>query len=211
MNGIKNIIFDLGGVLLNLDMQQSEDAFVKMGAPAFRELFGKGHVKSFIKDYEIGVIDDEQFTLDLLNLTGNKYSREEVLAGWNAMLLDFPADRIALLDKLKTKYRLFLFSNTNAIHVTGFVKKFADTFPGRSFESLFEKAWYSNVINHRKPELAAFEYIIKDKQLDPSETMFIDDMLINVEGARAAGLKGVHLEPGKTILDLGLWNEAVPA
>lgn len=211
MNGIKNIIFDLGGVLLNLDMLKAEESFVKMGAPRFKELFGKGHVKSFIRDYEIGVISDDQFTEELIKLTGNKYTREEVLAGWNAMLLDFPADRIALLEKLKTKYRLFLFSNTNAIHVTFFLKKFAQEFGGRSLESYFEKAYYSNVINLRKPEVAAFEYVVKDSQLNPAETLFVDDMLINIEGARAAGLQGMHLEPGKTILDLGLWNETVSA
>ncbi len=202
MNGIRNIIFDLGGVILNLDFPKAEQAFAKLGAPGFKELFARGHVNSFIKDYEVGRIDDNRFVDELQRLTGDHHGREEVIAGWNAMLLDFPPERIALLDRLRSKYRIFLFSNTNAIHVEAFKQKFADAFGGRAFEDLFEKAYYSNVINLRKPELAAFQYVIDDSRLHPAETLFIDDMEVNVEGARGAGLQGFHLEPGKTILDI---------
>lgn len=202
MNGIKNIIFDLGGVLLNLDIPKAEETFVKMGAPRFRELFALGHATSFFKDYEVGRINDEAFVDELQKLTGGKHSREEAIAGWNAMLLDFPPARIALLDELRSKYRLFLFSNTNALHLKAFHQKFADNFGGRTLDSLFEKAYYSHLINLRKPDTAAFDYVINDSRLNASETLFIDDALVNIEGARAAGLQGIHLEPGKTIADI---------
>lgn len=204
MKGIKNIIFDLGGVLLDLDFSKAEQQFAHIDAPEFRALFDRGNVHSFIKDYEIGRIGDEAFIQDLLQLAGNRHSREEAIAAWNSMLLEFSPERIAFLDRLRSQYRLFLFSNTNALHVTCFEEKFARSFPGRQLPELFEKVWYSHIIGLRKPEPEAFQFIIDDKQLAPSETVFIDDMLVNVEGARKVGLQGLHLEKGKTILDLGL-------
>lgn len=200
----KNIIFDLGGVLLNLDIPKTVQAFEQLGAPEFSKLFGLGRAESFLKAYEVGYINDDEFITDLQQLTGGK-SRDEVVHAWNAMLLDFPKERIDLLAELRKKYNLYLFSNTNAIHLSSFAKTFSDTFNGASLDGEFSKAWYSHLIKLRKPDVEAFEFIIKDGGLNPSESVFIDDALVNVEGARIAGLNGIHLEPGKTILDLD-WN-----
>lgn len=200
----KNIIFDLGGVLLNLDIPKTTQAFEQLGAPEFKSLFGLGRAESFLKAYEVGYINDDEFITDLQQLTGGK-GRDQVVHAWNAMLLDFPKERIELLAELRKKYDLYLFSNTNAIHLSAFVKTFSDTFNGASLDGEFSKAWYSHLIKLRKPDVEAFEFIIKDGGLNPAESVFIDDALVNVEGARKAGLNGIHLEPGKTILDLD-WN-----
>jgi putative hydrolase of the HAD superfamily len=119
------------------------------------------------------------------------------------MLLDFPAERVELLNRLKNKYRLFLFSNTNAIHLQAFHRSYQDVY-GTTMDELFEKAYYSHRINLRKPDVEAYRYVVKDGRMDAAETLFIDDALVNVEGARLAGLQAVHLTGGKTILDLGL-------
>lgn len=202
MQHIQNIIFDLGGVLLNLDIQKTEDAFLQMGVKNFRDFFALGHAASFFKEYEVGTINDDEFITALQSLAGLQSQREVVIAGWNAMLRDFPAERIELLIRLKKKYRLFLFSNTNAIHLTAFQQTYSNAFGGNLLDDLFEKAWYSHKINLRKPDTRAFEYILNDKQLLPHQTLFIDDALVNVEGARTAGIQGYHLEPGKTVLDI---------
>lgn len=203
MQGIQNIIFDLGGVLLNLDMQKTEDAFVQMGVKNFKELFALGHAASFFKEYEAGLISDDEFIVALQGLAGIQHERTTVINGWNAMLCDFPTERIELLMQLKKKYRLFLFSNTNAIHLTAFQQTYSDTFNGNLLDNLFEKAYYSHDINLRKPDVKAFEYVLQDSKLVPHQTLFIDDALVNVEGARAAGIQGYHLEPGKTVLEIG--------
>ncbi|WP_276480766.1 HAD family hydrolase [Paraflavitalea pollutisoli] len=202
MQNIRNIIFDLGGVLLNLDMQQTEDAFTSMGVKNFKSLFALGHAASFFKEYEIGVIDDDQFITSLQNLAGIQAERGEVIAGWNAMLRDFPAERVKLLQRLKSQYRLFLFSNTNAIHLQSLQDSYSNSYAGSRLDDLFEKTWYSHHIKLRKPELKAFEYVLQDAGLQAAETLFVDDALANVEGARAVGLQGYHLEPGKTVLDI---------
>jgi putative hydrolase of the HAD superfamily len=130
-------------------------------------------------------------------------TREQVLAAWNVMLLDFPPERVELLKKLKSKYRIFLFSNTNHIHLQHFHQTFRQEF-GSDLDDLFEKAYYSHLIKLRKPDVVAYEYVINDSGINAAETLFIDDAGVNVEGAQKAGLQGFHLTGGKTILDLGL-------
>lgn len=202
MQNVRNIIFDLGGVLLNLDMHQTENAFTSLGVQNFKSLFALGHAASFFKEYEVGTIDDDQFITSLQNLAGIQADRQVVIAGWNAMLRDFPAERVELLQKLKSKYRLFLFSNTNAIHLQSLQQSFSNSYQGNLLDDLFEKTWYSHHINLRKPDLKAFEYVLQDAGLQAGETLFVDDAPVNVDGARAAGIQGYHLEPGKSVLDI---------
>ena len=203
MAPVKNILFDLGGVLLNLDVSQTRDAFIKLGVIQIDELFRIGHADSFFKEYEVGTISDEVFVEKARQLAFPGTTSHQVIAAWNVMLLDFPAERVQFLHKLKNKYRLFLFSNTNAIHLQAFHKSYQQVY-GAAMDDLFEKAYYSHVINQRKPDVGAFQYVIKDSKIDAGETLFIDDALVNIEGAREAGLQAVHLTGGKTILDLGL-------
>lgn len=203
MAAIKSIIFDLGGVLLNLDTGKTRNAFIQLGLTSIDELFHIGYAASFFKEYEVGKLTDEQFVQDALKLCKPGTTEQQVLDAWNSMLLDFPKERVDFLDKLKNNYQLFLFSNTNTIHMEHFLKSFYAVY-GRTMNSLFEKAYYSQIIQLRKPDVEAFKYVIKDSGVDAGSTLFIDDAPVNVEGARQAGLQAVHLESGKTILDLGL-------
>jgi glucose-1-phosphatase len=203
MQGIKNIIFDLGGVIINLDNRLTENAFVSLGVKNFREYFGHGFAASFFVEYEIGKISDRQFIDSLKALTGLSVPDETIITGWNALLLDFPAERIELLNALRNRYRLFLFSNTNALHLAALQKTYRDSFGKGELDDHFERAYYSHLLGMRKPDIAPFNHIIKENRLVPEETLFVDDALINVEGAEAAGLKGLYLKPGMTITDLG--------
>ena len=204
MRNIDNIIFDLGGVILTLDMPAAEKKFTDLGVKNYNELFRSGNVSSFFKDYEIGAIDNATFLSSLRGLAGLPLSDEVLINAWNAMLGIFPEDRIRLLQQLKSKYRLFLFSNTNALHMDTIRKMYAGTFDNAYFDDLFEKAYYSHTLGMRKPDTVSFERIIEEKGLNPARTLFVDDSLPNIEGARSAGLQGVHIKPGTTILDIGL-------
>jgi putative hydrolase of the HAD superfamily len=201
MRGIKNIIFDLGGVIINLDNQRTTDAFVALGLKNIREYFGHGHAASFFKDYEIGRIDDRQFIDSVRETGGLTASDQAIIDGWNALLLDFPPERIELLKHLKKNYRLFLFSNTNALHLAALRAIYTKTFGSGSLEDHFEKTYYSHLLGLRKPDRASYEYILKENGLEGSETLFVDDAIINVEGAEQAGLKGLFLRPGISLLD----------
>jgi len=201
MQGIKNIIFDLGGVIINLDNQRTEDAFTSLGVKDFRSYFGHGHASSFFKEYEVGRLSDQQFIDSLRQLTGLSLSDEDIVESWNALLLDFPPERIQLLKQLRKSYRLFLFSNTNALHLAALQQTYRDTFGGGSLEDHFEKTYYSHLMGMRKPDRESFEYILKENQLNAEETMFVDDAIINVEGAEKVGLRGLFLRPGVSLLD----------
>ena len=201
---VKNIIFDLGGVIINLDFSAAEKAFTELGFEDFKNVFGGGNVSSFIKDYEVGMIDDDEFIKQIHKIAKKKNDDGIAIAAWNAMLLDFPPERINYLKELKKRYRLFLFSNTNSLHLKSFRQSFTKSFENAVFDDLFEKTYYSHEIKLRKPTKEAFDYVVKDAGLNPAETLFVDDMLVNVEGAIAAGLQAVQVKPGKSILDLGL-------
>jgi HAD superfamily hydrolase (TIGR01509 family) len=201
MDGIKNIIFDLGGVIMEIDVKKTLKAFEKLGAKNIQEYFGHGFAASFFSDHEAGRISDEEFIAKIKKMLGGEVPDESVIEAFNALLLYFPPERISLLKELKTRYRIFLYSNTNAIHYKEFSKIYRKTFSG-ALEDNFEKAYYSHILGHRKPETAGFELIIAENDLNPKETLFVDDALINVEGAIKAGLKGLYMPPGFYITDI---------
>ena len=202
MQGIKNVIFDLGGVILNIDNKLTEAAFTALGAKDFRQHFGHGFADSFFRDYELGKISNQQFIENLKTMIDQQLPDEIIVAAWDALLLDFPPERIKLLKELKARYRLFLFSNTNALHLSALRKIYEKTFSQNDFDNLFEKAYYSHILHMRKPDHHSYRRIIEENDLDPASTMFVDDAWINVEGANAVGLKGYYLKPGTSILEL---------
>ncbi|HEU4610078.1 MAG TPA: HAD family phosphatase [Chitinophagaceae bacterium] len=201
---IRNIIFDLGGVLLNLDLERSSNAFRDLGMNEIDEQFRIGHASGIFKEYEIGTVDDQTFLEALRSRIGDTVSTEAVRDAWNAMLLDFPPERIEYLSRLKNKYRVFLFSNTNGLHWQAFQDKFAAAFNGQQFDDYFEKAYYSHLVAVRKPDLKAYQLVCEEQQLVPAETLFVDDAESNIAGALRAGLQTFHITNGRTVLDLNL-------
>ena len=201
MQGVKNIIFDLGGVILNLDNGRTEKAFTDLGVKNFREYFGHGFAASFFKDYEVGSITDRQFIDSIRQLTGLDVPDQAIIDSWNALLLDFPPERIQLLKHLRKNYRLFLFSNTNALHLAALRQIWTSTFDGGSLDDHFERTYYSHLLGMRKPDREPFEHILQENGLKGAETLFVDDAMINVEGAEKAGLRGLFLRPGISLMD----------
>lgn len=202
MQGIKNIVFDLGGVIINLDNRRTEAAFTALGVKSFREYFGHGFAASFFKDYEVGKLSDKEFIGSIRQLAGlDQVPDSEIVKSWNALLLDFPAERIRLLKELRKTYRLFLFSNTNALHLAALRQIWTDSFGGGSLDDYFEKAYYSHLMGMRKPDPESFRFILEENRLLGPETLFVDDAIVNVEGAEYAGLRGLFLRPGISLLD----------
>ncbi|MCS6833926.1 MAG: HAD-IA family hydrolase, partial [Flammeovirgaceae bacterium] len=123
---------------------------------------------------------------------------------WNAMLLDIPAERLQLLGELQKKKKIFLLSNTNAIHKEAFDKKLQQH--GYStLDVFFEKAYYSHLVGDRKPNASIFERVLQENQLNPQTTLFIDDTYQHIAGAKSVGLQTIHLQAPKTILDYRDW------
>lgn len=201
MNGIKNLIFDLGGVILNIDFARTEQAFEKLGLPNFSQYITRFHITTFFKEYEVGGISDAEFIQELRALLPQPVSDQSIIAAWNALLLDFPPERIELLQNLKKQYRLFLLSNTNSLHFQAFQQQLqAQT--GFLMEDLFEKTYYSHTCHMRKPDATIYELVVKENNLLPAETLFMDDTETNFSGAQEVGLQVIHIKPGQTITEL---------
>ena len=192
---IKNILFDLGGVLLNLDMGKTRTAFANLG---WKEENWKGITQSgylIFENLEIGVDSPVQFREKIRNVLPGNPSDAEIDHAWNAMLIDFPAGIVDYLTELKEKYRLYLLSNTNELHVRRFEQIFEKAY-GYSISRLFEKCYYSNEIGFRKPNVEAFLAVLKDASINPAETLFVDDLQHNTDAAKTLGIKVLHIEAG---------------
>jgi glucose-1-phosphatase len=196
---IKSIIFDLGGVLINLDPERTRKSFIKLGTPHFDQLFTVYKATQLFDDLETGHADPETFIKTLQKETAKGTTEKDIIDAWNAMLLDFRVESLDFVNQLKDKYPTFLFSNTNIIHHQSFQQTIKETTPYESVDALFHKAYYSHEIGMRKPVVDAYRYIITEKGLDAAQTLFIDDNKDNIQGAKDAGLQTVHLLPGERV------------
>lgn len=198
---IKNIIFDLGGVLLNIDYLKTVDAFAKLGMENPEQAFSKEVQADFFQKFEKGLISENVFVSEIQKQFKNT-TAQAVIDAWNALLGDFPVKRFEYLQSLKPKYRLFLLSNTNIIHLKAF-KKIIDSNVGwDKFQALFEGIGYSHEMKMRKPDAEIFLKIMDTYSLQPDETCFIDDTEMHVESARTTGIEAFHLKEDKEIWDV---------
>ena len=204
MKNIEAVIFDLGGVILNIDYNLTRAAFEKAGVHNFDEMYSQSNADDLFSKLETGTISEENFYEQIVKRTAIDISPDLIKKSWNAMLLTFREESLDFLEKIKDKYRLFLLSNTNHIHLKELKNIFNKKNRRNSFESYFEKAYYSCDINLRKPDVEIFEWILKENNLAAEKTIFIDDSVQNIEAAKQAGLQTILLKPGMLIEDLDL-------
>jgi putative hydrolase of the HAD superfamily len=200
MASIKNIIFDLGGVLLDIDFAKTEQAFEALHISSFHKFFSQENISELFEQLETGQLSPTAFYEAFRQQTKTTLTNETIQKAWNALLGKFFTERIALLKELKNNYRLFLFSNTNAIHYEAFSHIYQKQFGDKNFELHFIKTYYSHEVGYRKPYPQSFLRILEEQQLKASETLFIDDTAINIEGAGKAGLQTLHLLPHEPLL-----------
>lgn len=190
-NKIKNIIFDLGGVLLDISLDSVLRELKERFATQLPFDPHKGLVLSeypFFVEYEVGQISSEEFLAKFRQLLNTSASDDELIDVWNKMLVGFPKGRLDCVYSLKEKYRLFLLSNTNEIHVSAFSQMALDENAERPLTSCFEKIYYSHEIHCRKPDEEPFQLVIAENDLKPHETLFIDDFPANITTAQKLGL-----------------------
>ncbi len=199
MKGIKHIIFDLGGVLLNIDYNLTEQAFVATGIKNFSELYAQLHQSELFDRFEMGKMPREEFIAELMKAATQPVTEAQIINAWNAMLLDFPLRRLQILQQLHLYYDLFLLSNTNEIHEEAFNGIMQRTHGMPSIGVLFDKVYFSHRLGMRKPMKEIFLRVLDDNGLKPEETLFIDDSPQHVEGAKLLGIQTIYLEKGMTI------------
>ncbi len=198
MKNCKAIIFDLGGVLLNIDYRLTIEAFNELGMKNADLFYSKKIQNPIFDKIEVGAINPKEF-LDALQKECKNASIEQVENAWNSILLDLPVNRLDCIKKLKNNYKIFLLSNTNEIHIKAFRKKIGEQ-QWEAFSSLFDKMYLSHQIGFRKPGKKAFQIILEENKLKPNEVFFIDDSPQHIKAALKLGIQSHYLKEGEDII-----------
>lgn len=202
LGNIKNIIFDLGNVLLNLDFNASIKAFQELGISDEILDHKNAYSNPVFYNLETGKITPAEFRMGVREiLNNNKVSDAQIDDAWCAMICDIPKKRVNKLLELNNRYSIYLYSNTNKIHIDKLLMEFKKEH-GIDFPGLFKTAFYSHEIYDRKPEISSFEKVIKLSGVIPEETLFVDDLEKNIIGAKKVGLKTLWLKEDMEMADL---------
>jgi len=200
MKNIKAIVFDLGGVILNIDYQNTIQKFKLLGVKNTEDFYSKKSQSNLFNQFEKGEISKKKFFAELQQKAPLS-STKELKDAWNSMLLDLPSKRIDILKKISLNYSIFLLSNTNNIHISKFKQKIGKTRYNEFYE-LFSKVYYSHEIGMRKPESRVFKLVLTENNLSSSEVLFIDDSIQHIESAQKLGIKTYHLSNNEDISTL---------
>ena len=196
MENIKNLIFDLGNVILNIDTKLSEKAFAQYGMNDFEKLYTLASQNELFDRLEVGSITENEFYDEFRRVTGCELDNKTLEQCWDALIMDFPAARIEMLKHLKAegKYRTFILSNTNIIHYRFYTALLKRTRGVNGLESLVEHAYFSHEIGLKKPNRDIFDYVVTNSHIKPEESIFIDDNEANIKAANALGLNTIFLK-----------------
>lgn len=201
-SSIKNLIFDLGGVILDLSVDhtlQSFSAVSGLDKQAVQKLFVSS---PGFEAYEKGLITDAAFRDFVRQTYSISVADADIDVSWNAMLRGIPVTKLTLLQRLMNEYRVFLLSNTNTIHLKHINEVMLPGIAGvTSLDAYFHRAYYSHLMKMRKPDAEIFQHVLKENDLKPEETLFLDDNAGNVEGAKALGIRTLHVVKPDLIMD----------
>lgn len=202
MKGIKNIIFDLGGVIINLDILATIRAFNDLSEVPFESVYTQAAQNPLFNAFDKGDISDVDFFTELRKEL--RFSGDEALLydAWNRMLGDVPQKRLDTLIDAKQAYNTYLLSNTNETHISVFERDLYESRGVRNFNDYFDKVYYSCRIGMRKPDEEIFSYVLEQNNLIPAETVFIDDSEQHVKAAGNLGINAYLLNPQIDIGDL---------
>ena len=202
MAPFKNLIFDLGNVIIDIDSPTTVAEFQKLAIVQISELISYSTQHRIFDLFETGQISVPQFRLELKKFLKPGVTNQEIDKAWNAILIDFPQNKTDLLKELKTRYKTFALSNINEIHVEAINRVAKTKFGQPDFGSFFHAAYYSNEIGFRKPGKEIYEFIMQKENLKANETFFVDDKAENIETAQSLGLHAYHLKNRDKLIDL---------
>lgn len=189
MEKIKNIIFDYGNVIFEINFKRTQEALLQLGIANPTEFYGHRNQDPIFDDFEMAGVSAADFRAKIKQAANNKeITDQQIDDAWNSLLIGVSANNHDVLLEVKKKYRTFLLSNNNEIHYDWIVKHIQERFGISNYDDFFEKAYFSQLMKLRKPNVNIFEQVIKENNLNPAETLFIDDSPQHIEGAKKAGL-----------------------
>lgn len=201
MSSVKNILFDLGNVIIDIDIPRtSHELFKLFRRPDLKDQILE-ELKPVLLDYETGELSDELFINSLIRYARPQVYAQQIIRAWNAMLIDIPPERLEFLKLLRTqKYKLYLLSNTNGLHLSWINNYMNKNFNNPSLDDWFDRSYYSHVVKLRKPQVSCFEFVLQDAGLLADETLFIDDTLENIDSAKSLGIRTLYLTGGHEVI-----------
>lgn len=199
IQNIRHIIFDLGGVLLNLDTQKTAEAFKGLGIEHFAIWQQRPEVQDLFIQFELGLMGRTVFFESVNRLSGKELNPLDTANAWNAMLLEFPLRRLQILQQLQIHFDLVLLSNTNEIHEECFNAKLKTQTGFNNLNVFFDKVYLSHRLGLRKPDSEIFKRVLSETGFQAEYSLFIDDLAENVTAAAALGIQTIWLQPGMTI------------
>jgi glucose-1-phosphatase len=203
MENIKNIIFDYGNVIFDLDFQKGQKAWAALGVDNPGKFYDFKITDTIFDAFEKGEITPEEFRNDIRSKIGNPLlTDKQIDTAWNSILIGIEDGKHELLLNLKSSYRTFLLSNINAIHYDYIHQYLKSDFGFDGNEHLFEKVYYSHLVGKRKPDAAIFRQVLNENNLNANDTLFIDDNAQNIEAAKHLGIKTHLLTDPDTIFRL---------
>ena len=196
MAAAKNLIFDLGNVLYDIDFKKMNAGFTYLGIKDIETHFTLNQSHQLFLDLEMGFVNEQAFFDGFRALSNLPLSNDQITIAWNSLLVGFRKSSIEWLKENNKTYPTFLYSNTNQIHCDHFIPEFERTVADYPFETLFQTPYYSHKMGMRKPDPASFIYILEKEGLEAGETLFVDDNEPNILAAASVGMKVLHLKPG---------------
>lgn len=199
---IKNVIFDLGGVILNLSVETTLQQFAALSGLSPEQVRDIHRAHPEFLTYEAGLMSSQEFRNGLRTIFDVDAPDEVLDECWNAMLGELPVERLHLLQRLKSKYKTYLLSNTNEIHLARVEQIVHRSHGITSLDPVFHKAYYSHLLKLRKPDPAIYQHVLNENGLRAEETIFLDDSLPNLKGAASIGIQTFHVTTPDDIFPL---------
>jgi glucose-1-phosphatase len=202
LKGIKNIIFDFGNVLLDIDYQLSYEALSKLLNIDLQEM--PVSLKKVFDNYEKGAINLETFLWNLQQHANSDMPHgHQLIPAWNAMLIGMQSNRFDFLRRLQKNFKVYLLSNTNATHLDWVYAHLKKVHKITDFdETYFDKTYYSHLVEMRKPDPEIYQYVQADAQLIPNETIFFDDIEVNLDAPDKLGWFTYLHDPQDDIIEV---------
>lgn len=191
--GVTTVIFDLGGVIVDLDWNLCIHNFQELGINDMENLVSTTLQKGFVLDYEMGLTSDEQFRTEIRKYATKEVTDQQIDDAWTSLLVSIPTEKLDLLLELKKKYNLLMLSNTNNLSFRYSEKMFENE--GYTVDYYFDKCYLSYKMNLAKPTPEIFIALLEDAGLKAEECLFLDDGIHNIETAQKLGFNVEFIKP----------------
>lgn len=201
---VKALLFDLGGVIVDLDYKKTANAFENIGLQNAEKAYSQFNQTDLFNLFETGHISSEEFLAEIQNEITNQVSLSEITKAWNSMIIGFQHSKLEKIKKLSEQVPCYLLSNTNEIHLS-YIEQLLQEMGFKHFLNIFESCYFSHQIGKRKPHKETFEWVLNQMNYDAQDVLFIEDSPQHIEGAKSAKLNTFYFKKDSSLSDIDQW------